>query len=226
MQAILSVLFPRTCPVCQTLLKKDEYICPDCLSQLPRTEQAELRGNITEEAFYDVKRFVRGAAFLHYKHDSPVAQLLLKAKFGISANPGILTQLTHEATIELLQTDFLDGIDVIIPLPLHPRRLRQRGFNQAEYIARELSRLSGIPLDTSHLTRTINNEHQARMKKAEREDNVANIFHVNHPEELAHQHILLIDDIITTGNTMRSCMTAMKPIRGAHYSVFALAKAR
>lgn len=211
LEAILSVVYPE-----------EEWTT----DELPRTEQAMLRGNNTEGLFTDVKRFERGAAFLWYKHNSLTARLIRRAKFGPAANPDILVQLTQEAAYDLLQTDFLEGIDLIIPVPLHPRRLRERGFNQSEIIARTLSRISGIPMDSTYLTRVRYNDHQVGLGGRARQKNVQRLFALNHPEELYHKHILLVDDVITTGNTLHACMKALEPTRDARFSVFALARAR
>lgn len=224
--AILDVIYPRLCGVCGTSVADDEVICAHCMARLPRTEQASQRDNITEEVFVSVPRFRRGAAFLMYDGESGVQHLIRSGKFGMHANPEVLVQLAREAAYDLLQSDFLEDVDVIVPVPLHPRRLRERGFNQSEYIAREIGRVCGIPVDTSHLLRRVNNQHQARMGRAERADNVRGVFMITHPEDWYRKHILLVDDIITTGNTLIACMEAMKPVRGAHFSVYALAKAR
>ena len=140
--------------------------------------------------------------------------------------PQIGYELGRQAALEMLDTEFFEGIDVIIPMPLHPRRLRERGYNQAEYIARGLSAVTGIPVDTIHVTRVRNTPQQAKQTGDERRTNVKDAFAVNHPEQLYHKHILLVDDLITTGETMRSCLKAMRRHIRTKYSVFALCKAR
>ena len=104
--------------------------------------------------------------------------------------------------------------------------MNERGYNQSEYIARGISEITGIPIDTTHVTRIRNTPKQALQSGEERKQNVVDAFAVNHPEQLYHKHILVVDDLITTGETMRSCLKAMKPFRGAKFSVFALCKAR
>ena len=106
--------------------------------------------------------------------------------------------------------------------------MRERGYNQSEYIAKGLSEITGIPVDTTHVTRVKNTPKQALMQAKDegRKANVADAFAVNHPEQLYHKHILVVDDLITTGETMKACLQAMKRIRGAKFSVFALCKAR
>ncbi len=199
-------------------------ICKECLDSLERTEQFALRDNLTEDLFAMNKQFERGAAFCFYdKHDT-VSNLIQKAKY--SRQPEINLFLAHLAAQDGLLSDFFDDIDVIIPIPLHPRRYRKRGYNQSDYIAQGLSDVLHIPIDTTHVTRIRNNPQQALTIGKERERNVENIFEVNHPEEMYRKHILIVDDVITTGSTIRSCMDAMSAFRGARFSVFALAKAR
>ena len=133
---------------------------------------------------------------------------------------------TEQAAMEILYADFFDEIEVIVPMPLHPKRLRERGYNQAEYIAKGISEITGIPVDTTHVTRARNTPKQALQRGEARKANVADAFAVNHPEQLYHKHILVIDDLITTGETAKACLRGMRPIRGATFSVFALCKAR
>ncbi len=199
-------------------------ICKECLDSLERTEQFALRDNLTEDLFAQNKQFERAAAFCFYdKHDT-VSNLIQKAKY--SRQPEINLFLAHLAAQDGLLSDFFDDVDVIIPIPLHPRRYRKRGYNQSDYIAQGLSDVLHIPIDTTHVARIRNNPQQALTIGKERERNVENIFEVNHPEEMYRKHILIVDDVITTGSTIRSCMDAMSAFRGARFSVFALAKAR
>ena len=202
--------------------EQGDILCPDCWRTLPRTEQAVLRQNETEMTL--AVPLERAAAFLFYEKEHPVQQLVHTMKY--ADRPEIGYQLGRQAAIEFQQADFFEGIDLIVPMPLHPRRMRERGYNQAEYIARGISDVTGIPMDTTHVTRERNTPKQALQTGEERKHNVADAFAVNHPEQLYHKHILVVDDLITTGETMRSCLKAMKKFRGAKLSVFALCKAR
>lgn len=178
---------------------------------------------MTEELFRDIHNFVRGAVFLFFKKKDDTQQLTHLFKYG--NRPDIAKALTEEAAGDFLAADFFDGIDVIIPVPLHPKRLRERGYNQSEYIARALGQATGIPVDCEHLLRIVNNPKQATKSASEREENVKGIFEVRYPEDLYRKHILLVDDIITTGSTIRSCMKSLRVCRGCKISVFALGKA-
>ena len=209
-------------------------VCASCLRSLPRTEQAQYEQNSTYEAVLGLPSDLiqtaktmhveRVAAFLFYEKDHPIQHLIHKMKY--ADQPMIGYQLGRQAAMEFHDADFFDEIDVIVPMPLHPIRLRERGYNQSEYIAKGISDYTGIPVDLTHVTRVRNTPKQALQNGEERKTNVQDAFAVNHPEQMYHKHILVVDDLITTGETMRSCLTAMKQFRGARFSVLALCKAR
>ena len=186
---------------------EEGVICDRCMASLPRTEQAIVRDNITEMTLKGIQHMQKAAAFLFYE------------------KPQIGYILGRQAALEFQYADFFDEIDVIVPMPLHPKRLRERGYNQAEFIAKGISDVTGIPVDTTHVTRVRNTPKQALQEGQERKTNVKEAFAVNHPEQMYHKHILIVDDLITTGETMRACIKAMRPFRGATFTVFALCKA-
>lgn len=193
-----------------------------------------MRQNMTETALTgEASDFVRvakvmhldrAAAFLFFDKENPIRDVVHAMKY--RDRPEIGYQLGRQAALEMQYADFFDEIDVIVPMPLHPKRLRERGFNQSEYIARGISDVTGIPVDTTHVTRVKNTPQQALQRGHERKHNVENAFEINHPEQMYHKHILLVDDLITTGETAKACLKAMKRFRGARFSVFALCKAR
>ncbi|MCQ2348364.1 MAG: ComF family protein [Paludibacteraceae bacterium] len=223
---ILDLFFPRTCPTCGQVLIDSDPVCADCVRRISRTEQALNRDNETEQLFSSKRHFAWGGCWAFYRKDSSFQQLIHAAKFGAIANPLIMQQLGRVAAMEWEETGFFEDIDVIVPIPLHLRRLRQRGFNQAEYICRGLSEVLKIPMDTEHLTRERNNRHQSRSTRAERQQQVQQLFRVNHPEEWYEKTILLVDDIVTTGSTIGAAIDALQEVYGCHIVVFALAKAK
>lgn len=232
---LFSILYPRTCAMCGGYIgDTTSVLCDACLRSLPLTEQDMLLHNSTEMAVagqpsdlvaaMKTMHLRRAAAYLFFEKEHPVQDMIHRMKF--ADQPLIGYQLGRQAALAFLQSDFFDEIDVIIPMPLHPKRLRERGYNQSEYIARGISDVIGCPVDTTHVTRIRHTHQQALQRGDERHHNVADAFAVNHPEQLYHCHILLVDDLITTGETIRSCMRAMRLFRGAAFTVFALCKAR
>lgn len=241
-----AIFYPPVCPMCGghvgDIADRTEVICSACLDTLPRTEQAVLPENSTEMTLWGechspaaarrIMHLERAAAFLFYEKDHPLQRVIHKMKY--ADLPEIAWQLARLAAREFAYADFFEGIDLIIPVPLHPNRLRSRGYNQSEYIARGLSDVTGIPVDTTHLLRCKDTPKQAQIKASGamtsvpelRKANVADAFEVVRPEQLYHKHILLVDDLITTGETVRACLKAMKRFRGAEFTVFALCKAR
>ena len=203
-----------------------DVICPDCLKDLNRTEQATMRGNNTEELFdYNVK-FIHGASFMWVEPGSKELDLIHQMKYGPFANPHIAFKLGQVLATEFMESGFFEDIQYILPVPLHPKRLRERGFNQSEWLCRGISDVTGIPTDTEHLYRARNNDHQARLAGTDRRKNTKGVFAVRYPEDFYRLHVLLVDDLITTGSTLRGCIDAIRPIRECQFSVLGLGRAR
>lgn len=235
--SLFDILYPRTCPFCgryisdrQIREEHIEWLCVDCWKHLPRTEQDILRDNSTEETLTDgsseikqAMRLEKAAAYLFFEKEHPIQWVIHRMKY--RDQPMLGFWLARQALLDWRNETFFEDLDLIVPMPLHPKRLRERGYNQAEYIALGISELTGIPVDTTHVLRVRNTPKQARQTGDERKTNVANAFAVVRPEELKDKHILVVDDLITTGETMRACLKAMKRIKGARFSVFALCKA-
>ena len=208
-----------------------EWICPECLAKLPRTEQDIKPENLTETALTkgktEIKKTLhldRAASYLFYDKNHPIQRAIHRMKY--TDQPEIGWELGRQAVIDWRDERFFEGIDAIIPIPLHPARMRERGYNQSEYIARGISEITGIPVDTTHVTRIRNTPQQAKQDGEGRRTNMDGAFAVLHPEQMYHQHFLVVDDLITTGETMKACLHTMRAFRGARFSVFALCKAR
>lgn len=234
--AIAEFLFPTCCPVCSgKLLHDEEVVCAPCLATVSRTEHATLADNGIDMLFAELikdygKRihYERGAAFGFYNRarGKNLRLLIERGKFGPRPQPEIFERLGKEAAREFVGSALLEDIDLLVPVPLHPTRLHERGFNQAEYICRGLQAITHIPMDTDHLVRLRNNPHQSRSRYDNRMRNVEGLFGIVHPEEWKGKHILLVDDVITSGATMLACMKPLTPVRGSKISVFALGWAR
>lgn len=230
--AILEVLFPSCCVGCEKkLMQEEQVICSSCFNSIVRTEHAHISHNgidmLIAERLSETKkkiRYVRGAAFAYYNRERGqiVRSLIERGKFGLHTNPMIFYELGKKAAGEYVGSALLEDVDLLVPVPLHPYRLRERGFNQAEYICKALHDITKIPIDTEHLVRVHNNPHQSRSRFENRKSNTENIFAIRYPEEWKGKHILLVDDVITSGATVFSCMTHTSSIRDCRVSVFTI----
>ena len=126
---------------------------------------------------------------------------------------------------ELSATGFFSDVDVIVPVPLHPRKQKVRGYNQSECIARGVSSVTGISMDTASVVRTRHTETQTRKSSYERWENVDGIFCLRRADAFVGKHVLIIDDVLTTGATITACADALRKVDGVRISVLTLAVA-
>lgn len=230
--ALLEVLFPSCCAACgQKLMQEEHAICSSCIANIARTEHASIPNNGIDMLF--AERIKSQHRKIHYEHGAALAyynrerghilrSLIERGKFGVQPNPQIFQVLGRVAASEYTGSILLEEIDLLVPVPLHPRRLRERGFNQSEYICRGIHDITKIPIDTAHLSRLRNNPQQSRSLLSKRDENVKDLFTITYPEEWKGKHILLVDDVITSGATLFECMKLLSGIRGCRISVFAL----
>lgn len=218
----MDIIFPRCCMVCgKALAGRETDICINCLIDLPRTTPYE-PGNDLEKLFYGTLSIQRVASYINYAKESPYNNIIHYIKYKDRPETG--TRIAAAAANELLERGFFEGIDVIVPLPLSKKKKRLRGYNQCDYIAKGISKITGIKIDKKSVVRNKSNETQTHKNREERWKNVENIFSVITPNTLANKHILLIDDVLTTGATISSCgNTILQTVPNAQISVFTLA---
>jgi ComF family protein len=163
----------------------------------------------------------KAAAFSYYTKGSRIRKLVHNLKYN-----GV-REIGHEMgriyANSLRSSGFFDDIDLIVPVPLHPSKQRRRGFNQSEYISSGISEVAGLPVDLKSLKRISVSDTQTRRSRYERWMNVEGIFDVADAQALRGKHILLVDDVITTGSTIESCATELLKIEDVKVSVVALA---
>ena len=194
-------------------------MCLDCLYKLPKIEKIHL--SELEKVFWGRFDVERVTAYFYYQKESPYNRLLHKMKYG--NHPEVGMRLALMAAEQLSKEGFFDGIDAIVPLPLSKKKRRQRGYNQCDYIAEGLSQTTGIPVLKDCVVRNKSNETQTHKTRDERWRNVEGIFSLANPELIEGKHILLIDDILTTGATLTNCAIAIKSGCNCRISVFTLA---
>jgi ComF family protein len=221
---ILSLLFPRLCYGCGThLMRNEKLFCTECYILIPRTNYHLETDNPVEKLFWGRCNIKRAAAFSFYNRDSRIRKLIHNLKYKGVREIG--RELGKIYGLSLKNSGFLEGIDLIIPVPLHHSKKRIRGFNQAEIISEGLSEASGIPVDTKTLERVTLTSTQTKRSRYERWVNVDGIFNIADRSVLNGKHVLLVDDVITTGSTIESCVNEISKCGEATITVVALAVA-
>ena len=220
----ISLLFPRVCQGCgDILVRNEEIVCLGCLSDMAYTNYHLEPANALEKELWGRCYVERAAAMCYYRRGSRIQKMIHRLKYYGVRNIG--NYLGRMYGRKLAESSFIQGVDLVIPVPLHPSRIRKRGFNQSEIIARGLAEELNLPLETGILKRIAKSATQTRKSRVERWENVEGIFSVSIPDLLKGKHILLVDDVITTGSTVESCVNSMKDIEELKISVVALATA-
>lgn len=218
---LANLFYPNVCVVCgDALLTKEEGACLRCLYALPKTGNYLEKDNFAEVFLAGRFPFERIASFCLYTKGGKLPPLIHQLKY--YGKKGIGIKLGRLFGFDLKDSEFLQSIDLIVPVPLHPKKERQRGYNQAEMIAQGLSQVTSIPVNTGNLNRVLYNPTQTKRTKTQRWENVKGIFEVAHPALFAHKHVLLVDDVLTTGSTIEACGVALQACRGIKISVATL----
>lgn len=218
--------FPRWCLVCgKKLLRDEQAVCLSCMSELPVTGLKHTPGNEMEQLFWGLAPVERASSLFYYAKGGAVAQLLYAMKY--RGHRLTCRQMGKLLAEELVPVGFFEGIDYLVPVPLHWMRQRKRGYNQSDWLARGVSLRTGIPVFRTALRRERNNRTQTHYSGYERWENTAALFHVTSKACLLEgKHVLLIDDVLTTGATLVACAAALSGVKGLRISVLTLAWAK
>lgn len=218
------LLFPRYCKVCRRRLAHNEqHLCVSCLLELPRTHYERTPNNLLMQHFMEWPEVVAATSYFYYDKEGRYSSLIHHLKY--YDHPEVGTYLGRLAATELRASGFFEGIDLIIPVPLSKNKLHKRGYNQCDYIAQGISQIIGADLHTHCIERTVNTDTQTRKSRSERWKNTEKIFQVTHANTLKGKHILLVDDVATTGATLHACTSAILKVPNVRISIFTLAKA-
>lgn len=236
LRPLLDLLFPPLCHVCRAFLpcavgNEVPHLCAECLGQISFIdpplctvcgapfETREGRNHLcgaclTHPPFHTC----RSAAVLH----GPVQELIHRFKYGGKVHLGHPLGLLAANTLEAFYREV--DPDCIIPVPLHRKRLRQRGYNQSQVLGAVLERKWKVPQEVGNLRRTRWTEPQTGLDAADRVTNVAGAFEVRHPRRFKGKRVLLVDDVLTTGSTMRACAEALKDVGAAAVAAVTVAR--
>ncbi len=220
---IKELFFPRLCLTCgKKMLPAEKVVCFACMSELPRTGLLNSSGNEMEKMFWGRFHIERASALFYYLRDGKVARILAGMKY--YGRKDVCFRMGEMLADELYSSGFFEGIDCLIPVPLHKKRLRKRGYNQSEWLARGISSRTDIPLRDDILCRLRDNQTQTRKRAFERWNNVEDLFGLtSQAAAMGGKHVLIVDDVLTTGATIEACAEALSQIEGIRISVIALA---
>jgi ComF family protein len=221
---VLDFIFPPLCFNCgQRLYAPERDLCLSCWSELPRTDFEKFRENPVYRSFVGRFPLENAASWLHFQKGGLVQDLMHAFKY--RNRPDLARQLGKTLAQEWREAPILSAPDLIVPVPLHPRKRRKRGYNQAEAIARGIAEVLNKPLVLDALERRVHKNSQTREQRFNRWEQVKAVFALSRPEALQDQHVLLVDDVITTGATLEACLQVMQEAKGSRFSVLSLARA-
>jgi len=202
---LLDLIAPRTCVICHDRLNlRETHICSSCLRRLPRTgHEQDITTNDMALLFYKMPEVEGAAAFFHFYPHSETARAVYALKYG--AQPDVGITLGRIMAKEMADSHIFDGVDMLVPVPLTRKRLRKRGYNQSERLCQGISIVTGLPVETRILHRKEFNQSQTQMLRWEREQNVEQAFELADASLAEGKRIIVVDDIFTTGSTLKSC---------------------
>lgn len=221
--SLVDLILPRVCSVCGTVLVEGEDImCLNCLVNLPVSGMHDRQPNEIHERLISLRTPIEKAtSYFYYNRDNPYARLIHDTKY--RNRPRVGRKLAATYASQIISIGFFDDIDALVPIPIHFLKRLKRSYNQSEEIAKGVSLVTGIPIE-DHLHATRYHSSQTRKSATVRRLNVSGSFSVRHSSDISGKHLLIIDDVITTGSTMLSAMEALKSYdQTVRLSVFSLA---
>lgn len=219
---IFNIFFPEICLSCkEQLTEKEGPICIKCRHDLPITNFSSEPNNLVEKIFYGRIPIEQATALFYFLQKGKVQMLMHELKYNKQQQVG--TFVGNWLGTEMLKSKRFDDIDYIIPVPLHKNKLKTRGYNQVTTFGESLSKKLMIPLNDTYLIKISSTHTQTKKLRLDRWKNVQELFVVQHQNNLIDKHILLIDDIITTGATLEACCKAFGKIKGLKISIACMA---
>ena len=221
---LLALFFPNLCAGCNTpLVHGEDILCLGCLADLPKSNFLSCIENPVADIFIGRANIVYGTSFFHFDKGGKVQHLMHQLKYKGRKEVGYKLGLLFG--YDLYNSNEFKEIDVIVPVPLHKKKERMRGYNQSVEICKGIAESLGRPLLSGNLTRIKHTSSQTLKGRYERWENVSGIFEVKNSSVFAGKHLLLVDDVVTTGATLEACCQTLLKIPDVRVSIAALANA-
>lgn len=202
---LLDFFFPRECAICgRRLSASANSICMSCNLHLPRTHyQMNPKDNEMARMFWALMPIENAAALFFYQSHSRTSNIILQLKYNGKRNIGI--DMGKIMAYDFNDYNYFDGVDIIVPVPITFKRKLERGYNQSHEIAVGVKAITGIPIAEDAVIRKIFTSSQTQKHSFERKQNVENVFEMKNNKQIIGKHVLLIDDVVTTGSTIQAC---------------------
>ncbi len=222
LKSILHLFYPETCVVCRADLSINEVvICTVCQLELPRTYYSKTNENEVEKSFYGRIPVEAATSLYYFSKRGKVQELIHQLKYKNQQKIGEFTgEILGNA---MLESKRFTNLDAIVPVPLHPKKLKKRGYNQVTTFGMKLSEILAIPYLENTLVKVNATKTQTFKSRLDRSKNVDHKFDLCHKENLEGKHILLIDDVITTGATLEACCIQLLKIKNIKISIATIA---
>jgi ComF family protein len=219
---LINLFFPKACSGCNSfLLANEKVICTVCRHEIPLTNHHKIENNEAVVKFYGRIPIEFAAALFYFHKKGIVQEMIHKLKY--KGHQEVGTAIGYWYAEELKSIAELNSVDYIIPVPLHKKRLKERGYNQVEAFGKSLSESMAIPYNDSVLIRNVYSKTQTKKNLLGRSEVVGSIFSAVHDDSLHNKHFMLIDDVITTGSTLEACGRELLKIPGAKLSIVCMA---
>ena len=218
----LSLIFPKVCAACgKSLFKTEESICTYCLYHLPKTNFHLYEDNPVIKLFWGRANIFSASSLYSFSKGSKVQHLIHQLKYRGKKEIGFTLGKYYGQ--ELRSSILFSSSNLVIPVPLHPRKLKKRGYNQSETFAQGLAESMKAESRSDLLIRARASETQTRKSRFARWENVGEIFKVVAPEKIQGKHVLLVDDVVTTGSTLEACANKILEVPDTKVSVATIA---
>ncbi len=219
---LLSLFYPRLCAGCHTaLVRGEETLCLGCLADLPKTGFEKIADNPVVQLFWGRANLKMATAFCTFDKGGIMQHLMHQLKY--KGRKDVAEKLGFLMGTDLIQSPPYQEIELLIPVPLHPKREHKRGYNQSAELGKGIAEAMGIAIMEGNLVRNNYSESQTNKGRFERWENVKELFGVRKPELLEGKHILLVDDVVTTGSTLEACVQVLLKVPGTRVSIATLA---
>jgi len=218
------LIYPKICYACGNVLYNNEdVICTYCLYEMPETNFHNEDNNPLNRVFWGRVPLEAVTALFYYQKGCKVQKLMHEFKYRGKREIGVYTGELLASKLKI--SEKWRDIDFVLPVPLHPKKERQRGFNQSEFFAKGIALGLEKNLIVNNLVRELHSESQTRKAKFQRWKNVETVYNIKNPKELRNKNLLLVDDVITTGSTIEACAQKLLEIEGTKAWVASMAAA-